>query len=191
MPEKETIERAREKKQEGKAPSTQAGEFVREEMKHIKEGKHGARSPQQAVAIGLQKARRAGVDLSPPEKGRVKAKTQRSAESAYRRGQEEGELKRPAAKKSAAGKKSAAKRPAAKKSVAGKKSAAKRPAAKKSAAGKKSAAKRPAAKKSVAGKKSAAKRPAAKKSAAGKKSAAKRPAAQAAAAKKPSRHKAR
>lgn len=67
MPEKETLERAREDKREGKAPSTQAGEFVREEIEHIREGKHGARSTKQAIAIGLSKARRAGVDLPPPE----------------------------------------------------------------------------------------------------------------------------
>lgn len=67
MPEKETIERAREDKREGKAPSTQAGEFVREEIEHIREGKHGARSTKQAIAIGLSKARRAGVELPPPE----------------------------------------------------------------------------------------------------------------------------
>ena len=69
MPEKETLERAREDKREGKAPSTQAGEFVREEIEHIREGKHGARSTKQAIAIGLSKARRAGVDLPPPENG--------------------------------------------------------------------------------------------------------------------------
>jgi len=67
MPEKETIERARKDKREGKAPSTQAGEFVREEIEHIREGKHGARSTKQAIAIGLSKARRAGVDLPPPK----------------------------------------------------------------------------------------------------------------------------
>jgi hypothetical protein len=66
VPEKETIERARKDKREGKAPSTQAGEFVREEIEHIREGKHGARSTKQAIAIGLSKARRAGVDLPPP-----------------------------------------------------------------------------------------------------------------------------
>src|SRR5690349_23091631 len=66
MPEKETIERARKDKREGKAPSTQAGEFVREEIEHVREGKHGARSTKQAIAIGLSKARRAGVDLPPP-----------------------------------------------------------------------------------------------------------------------------
>ena len=68
MPEKETIRRARKDKRDGKSASTQAGEFVREEMHHIREGKHGARSAKQAIAIGLSKARRAGVELSPPEK---------------------------------------------------------------------------------------------------------------------------
>lgn len=76
MPEKETIERARKDKREGKAPSTQAGEFVREEMDHIREGKHGARSTKQAIAIGLSKARRAGVDLPPPKTGSEETKEQ-------------------------------------------------------------------------------------------------------------------
>ena len=67
MPERETVERAREDAREGKSPSTQAGEFVREEIHHVREGKHGARSPQQAIAIGLSKARRAGVKLAPPK----------------------------------------------------------------------------------------------------------------------------
>jgi hypothetical protein len=67
MPDEETIERAKEDEQEGKSPSTQAGEFVREEIHHVREGKHGARSPQQAIAIGLSKARRAGVKLPPPK----------------------------------------------------------------------------------------------------------------------------
>jgi len=67
MPERETIEQAREDAREGKSPSTQAGEFVREEMHHIREGKHGASSPQQAIAIGLSKARRAGVKLGAPK----------------------------------------------------------------------------------------------------------------------------
>ena len=64
MPEEEVIERAREDEREGKSPSTQAGEFVREEMEHIRKGKHGARSPEQAIAIGLSKARRAGVKVA-------------------------------------------------------------------------------------------------------------------------------
>jgi Family of unknown function (DUF6496) len=76
MPEQETIERAREDEREGKSPSTQAGEFVREEMEHIREGKHGARSPQQAIAIGLSKARRAGVKLPPPKRGSARTKKQ-------------------------------------------------------------------------------------------------------------------
>src|SRR5213079_2782567 len=87
MPEKKTIERARKAKREGKAPSTQAGEFVRETMEHIRKGKHGARSTKQAIAIGLSKARRAGVKLPPPKKGETSEKTRRSAERAYRRGQ--------------------------------------------------------------------------------------------------------
>ena len=76
MPERETIERAREDQREGKAPSTQAGEFVREEMHHIREGKHGARSTKQAIAIGLSKARRAGVKLPAPRRGKASARTQ-------------------------------------------------------------------------------------------------------------------
>src|SRR2546423_14881579 len=76
MPEKETLERAQEDKEEGKAPSTQAGEFVREEIEHVREGKHGARSTKQAIAIGLSKARRAGVNLKPPKKGSTKTRKQ-------------------------------------------------------------------------------------------------------------------
>src|ERR671934_1369969 len=76
MPEKATLERARRDAQAGKAPTTQAGEFVREEMEHIREGKHGARSPQQAIAIGLSKARRAGVKLPPPKRGSARTKKQ-------------------------------------------------------------------------------------------------------------------
>lgn len=76
MPEKETLERAKEDKREGKAPSTQAGEFVREEIEHVREGKHGARSTKQAIAIGLSKARRAGVKLKPPKSGSKKTQKQ-------------------------------------------------------------------------------------------------------------------
>jgi len=76
MPEEETVERAREDERKGLSPSTQAGEFVREEMEHIREGKHGARSPQQAIAIGLSKARRAGVKLPPPKRGKTRTKRQ-------------------------------------------------------------------------------------------------------------------
>jgi hypothetical protein len=79
MPEKQTLERARKRKREGKSASTQAGEFVREEMHHVREGKHGARSPEQAIAIGLSKARRAGVNLPPPRKGTTSAETRENA----------------------------------------------------------------------------------------------------------------
>jgi hypothetical protein len=87
MPEKKTIQRARKDAQEGKAPSTQAGEFVREEMDHIREGKHGARSTKQAIAIGLSKARRAGVKLPPPKKGKSSEATRSKAQSDYSKGQ--------------------------------------------------------------------------------------------------------
>jgi Family of unknown function (DUF6496) len=87
MPEKQTVERAKKAKRKGKSASTQAGEFIREEMHHIREGKHGARSTKQAIAVGLSKARRAGVNLPPPEKGAVSEKTRRSAKRAYQAGQ--------------------------------------------------------------------------------------------------------
>lgn len=86
MPEKKVVERARQAKARGKAPTTQAGEFVREEIHHVREGKHGARSPKQAIAIGLSKARRAGIDLLPPKKGTTSERTRRSAERAYESG---------------------------------------------------------------------------------------------------------
>ena len=72
MPEKKTLERARKDKAEGKAPTTQAGEFVREEIHHVRQGKHGARSPKQAIAIGLSKARRAGVARAAPGPGHAR-----------------------------------------------------------------------------------------------------------------------
>jgi len=100
MPEKQTIERARRDKREGKAPTTQAGEFIREEMHHIREGKHGARSAKQAIAIGLSKARRAGVDLPPPEKGEATEKTRASAKRAYERGHGAPPKSAPSAKRS-------------------------------------------------------------------------------------------
>jgi len=86
MPERETLQRAQRDRAQGKSPSTQAGEFVREEMHHIREGKHGAASAKQAIAIGLSKARRAGVNLPPPRKGKASARTRRSAASAWRKG---------------------------------------------------------------------------------------------------------
>jgi hypothetical protein len=86
MPEKETLRRARKDRREGKSPSTQAGEFVREEIEHVREGKHGVRSTKQAIAIGLSKARRAGVRLKPPRKGQASAETRKSARRDYAKG---------------------------------------------------------------------------------------------------------
>src|SRR5579872_1309895 len=94
MPKKETIEKARRDRREGKSPSTQAGEFVREQIDKIRKGEHGARSPQQAIAIGLSEARRAGVKLPPPKKGRVKERTRKSAEYAYEAGQGKRRVRR-------------------------------------------------------------------------------------------------
>jgi hypothetical protein len=93
MPKKQTIKQARHDKQQGKAPSTQAGEFVRETIEDIRHGKHGARSTKQAIAIGLSKARRAGVKLAPPAKGKTSAATRRHAERDYERGQSQPHLK--------------------------------------------------------------------------------------------------
>jgi len=101
MPEKKTIERARKAKKEGKSPSTQAGEFVREEMDHIREGKHGARSPEQAIAIGLSKARRAGVDLPAPKKGKASEATRKRAKKDLEKGHKSSSAK-PSAKRSRA-----------------------------------------------------------------------------------------
>lgn len=102
MPEKQTLKRARRDKAAGKAASTQAGEFVREEMDHVREGKHGARSTKQAIAIGLSKARSAGVDLPPPKKGRTTERTRKSAERAYERGHGAGPKRRSSPKRSRA-----------------------------------------------------------------------------------------
>jgi hypothetical protein len=95
MPDRTTLERARKDKRDGKSPSTQAGEFVHEEIKHIREGKHGARSTKQAIAIGLSKARRAGVTLKPPSPSTTSAGTRRAAARDERAGQKKkkGSLK--------------------------------------------------------------------------------------------------
>jgi Family of unknown function (DUF6496) len=87
MPLKRTIEKARRDKREGKSPSTQAGEFIHEEIDKIRRGEHGARSAKQAIAIGLSEARRAGVKLPPPKKGSTSERTRRSAKYAYDVGQ--------------------------------------------------------------------------------------------------------
>src|SRR4030095_13799250 len=87
MPDKSTIKKAQRDKRAGKSPGTQAGEFVHDEIKKIRKGKHGARSAKQAIAIGLSEARRAVVNLKPPKKGTVSKKPRRSAEQAYEKGQ--------------------------------------------------------------------------------------------------------
>jgi len=94
MSRKQTIERARKDKRQGKSPSTQAGEFVREEIDKIREGEYGARSTKQAIAIGLSEARRAGVKLPPPKRGQTTERTRRSAEYAYEAGQHKRKTKR-------------------------------------------------------------------------------------------------
>jgi hypothetical protein len=141
MPDKATIRAAKKDKREGKSPSTQAGEFVKEEIDHIREGKHGAKSAKQAIAIGLSKARRAAVDLKPPKKGEVSEKTRKSAESAYEKGQRHEPV---SAKRSRAGTKRLKKEPRASASKTAlsrqaKKAAKKRTSAERSASAKKAA----------------------------------------------------
>jgi hypothetical protein len=100
MAEKETLKRAEEDAREGKSPSTQAGEFVREEIHHVREGKHGARSPQQAIAIGLSKARRAGVKLKPPAgTGATRKKAEQDARAGTKK---KGSLRKTSLKRSRA-----------------------------------------------------------------------------------------
>ena len=144
MPERETLERAEEDKREGKAPSTQAGEFVREEIEHVREGKHGARSTKQAIAIGLSKARRAGVKLPPPKKASKKTREQAARDT--RKGKSAGKGKKSAKRSRAT--LSALKREghsaASKKALSrqARSSAAKRSAASRSRSAKKAAATR-------------------------------------------------
>ncbi|HTS82218.1 MAG TPA: transcription elongation factor [Myxococcaceae bacterium] len=102
MPEKATVEKAKEDLREGKSASTAAGEFVHEEMDHIRHGKHGARSPRQAIAIGLSKARRAGVPLKPPPRGQASKRTRRAAERSYEVGQGKRKPKAPSRRRSRA-----------------------------------------------------------------------------------------
>jgi len=93
MPEKETLEKASEDARKGKSASTQAGEFVREEMHHVREGEHGARSTKQAIAIGLSKARRAGVKLAPPGKGKASARAREQAQRDTSKGRDSARKK--------------------------------------------------------------------------------------------------
>jgi hypothetical protein len=100
MPEKKTLEQARRARRAGKAPTTQAGAFVHEEIEHVRRGKHGARSPKQAIAIGLSKARRAGVRLPPP-KGGASERTREQARRDSARGRT-GRGRKPDARRSRA-----------------------------------------------------------------------------------------
>jgi hypothetical protein len=102
MPRKETVRKAKQDLREGKSPSTAAGEFVHEEIEHVREGKHGARSAKQAIAIGLSKARRAGVPLRPPRSGSTSARTRRSARRDYATGQGRRKPRAASAKRGAA-----------------------------------------------------------------------------------------
>jgi hypothetical protein len=102
MPEKSTVKKAQADLRAGKSPNTAAGEFVREEIEHIRRGKHGARSTEQAIAIGLSKARRAGVPLKPPGKRRVKKSTRKAAKRDYEAGQGKRKPARPSRKRSLA-----------------------------------------------------------------------------------------
>lgn len=102
MPERRTVEKAKQALREGKSPKTAAGEFVREEIEHVREGKHGARSPEQAIAIGLAKARRAGVPLPPPEPGQTSESTRRSARRDYETGQRKRKPRAPSKKRAKA-----------------------------------------------------------------------------------------
>jgi hypothetical protein len=99
MPEEKTLQRAREDAEEGKSPSTQAGEFVREEIHHVREGKHGARNTKQAIAIGLSKARRAGVKLGTPNPKTTSADTRKKAKQDSAKA---GRRSKPSAKRSRA-----------------------------------------------------------------------------------------
>jgi hypothetical protein len=159
MPDKRTIERARKDKREGKSASTQAGEFVRDEIRKIRRGEHGARSPQQAIAIGLSEARRAGVDLPPPRKGQAKGRTRKSAEYAYATGQGKRKTRRRPRVSRAVRQalkrepRSTASRPALSRQATS--AAARRGASKRSAAARKAARTKGAGKRSVAARKAA------------------------------------
>jgi hypothetical protein len=102
MPDKSTLKRAAQDRRAGKSASTQAGEFVRQEMHHIREGKHGAKSAKQAIAIGLSEARRAGVPLEAPKKGEAKESTRKSAQRALRAGKKDGAKKKASPRRSRA-----------------------------------------------------------------------------------------
>lgn len=102
MPEKSTIKKAKQDLREGKSPTTAAGEFVRQEIDHVREGKHGARSPKQAIAIGLSEARRAGIPVKPPARGNTSEATRHKAERDYEKGQKNPQTREKHNKRSSA-----------------------------------------------------------------------------------------
>jgi hypothetical protein len=157
MPNKETIEKAKQDKREGKSPSTQAGEFVHDEIEKIRKGEHGARSTKQAIAIGLSEARRAGVDLKPPKKGEASEKTRKSAKTAYEKGKKGVPIskKRSAASKKALEKESTSTASHQALSKQARSAARKRSAADRSAAAKKAARTKGPVKRSASAKKAA------------------------------------
>jgi hypothetical protein len=175
MPQRRTVEKARKDRRAGKSATTQAGEFVHEEIRKVRRGEHGVRSPQQAVAIGLSKARRAGVALRPPRKGKAKASTRKSAEYAYEAGQGKRKPRRRPRVSRAVSEvlkrepRSTASRAALSKQT--RRAAARRPASARSAAAKKAVRTKGAAGRSAAAKKAVRTKGAAGRSAAAKKAA--------------------
>lgn len=156
MPETATKRRAEEDLREGKSPSTAAGEFVHEEIEHVREGKHGARSPQQAIAIGLSKARRAGIPLKPPKKG--PASTRRKAERDYEKGQSGTSAKKTSPRRSQAREKALKREPKSTTSQGALSRQAKKAAKKRTSSSRKAAAKKAVRTKGPAERKAAAKK---------------------------------
>jgi len=161
MPLKNVVEKAKRDLAVGKSPSTAAGEFVREEMKHIRQGKHGARSPQQAIAIGLSEARRAGVPLQPPGPGRARRATRKSAARDYATGQGRRRPRAPSRRRARAAERALRREGRAAASPRALAAQARRAAARRGAAARSRAAKRAAATKGQGGRSRAAKRAAA------------------------------
>jgi hypothetical protein len=159
MPERRTVQKARKDKRAGKSPTTQAGEFVHEEIRKVRRGEHGVRSPQQAVAIGLSKARRAGVALRPPKKGKAKTSTRKRAEYAYEAGQGKRKTqRRPRVSRTVSGVLKREPRSTVSRSALSKqtrRAASRRTASARSAAAKKAAKTKGAASRSAAAKKAA------------------------------------
>lgn len=168
MPDKQTVSRARADKRAGKAPSTQAGEFVKDEVDRVRAGKHGVKSAKQAIAIGLSKARRAGVDLKAPKKGATSETTRRKATADHAAGQHKDAAP---AKKRASSSESKAKRARTSEAVLKRESGRGASSASMSKQAKSAAAHRPAASRSAAAKKAAKTKGAAGRSAAAKKAA--------------------